>query len=527
MDYDVIVVGAGMAGLTATAYLAKSGFSTLLCEKGPTTGGLVHTFERNGFHFDGGIRAMENSGIILPMLKHLGLDVAFVRNRVSIGIEDRIIKVDSVEAVSDYETLLTDLYPESAADIAVIVAEIRKIMHYMDIQYGIKNPVFLDPRADRDYFIKAILPWMVKYAVTIGKVNALKEPVVTFLGRFTHNQSLIDIITQHFFRETPAYFALSYFSLYLDYFYPLGGTGTFATELTKFVLAHQGTIKTNTEIVSVDPEHHRVTDAAGNTTTYKTLIWAADLKTLYRCIDVENLGDDQVRRATQLRRDLVLSKTGGDSVLTIYLELDLDPSVFADTITEHFFYTPTREGQSQAGPLPTGQTREAIEAWLTRFLALTTYEISCPALRDPALAPPGKTGLIVSLLFDYGLTEQIRDMGWYDDFKKFAESTVVAILDRSVFPGLSGAVCNRFSATPLTISQIAGTSDGAITGWAFTNRPMPAENRLLKVTNSVRTPMPDILQAGQWTFSPSGLPTAILTGKLAADQATKALQRQR
>jgi len=118
-------------------------------------------------------------------------------------------------------------------------------------------------------------------------------------------------------------------------------------------------------------------------------------------------------------------------------------------------------------------------------------------------------------------------MGWYDDFKKFAESTVVAILDRSVFPGLSGAVCNRFSATPLTISQIAGTSDGAITGWAFTNRPMPAENRLLKVTNSVRTPMPDILQAGQWTFSPSGLPTAILTGKLAADQATKALKRQR
>ncbi len=143
------------------------------------------------------------------------------------------------------------------------------------------------------------------------------------------------------------------------------------------------------------------------------------------------------------------------------------------------------------------------------------------------MAPPGKTGLIVSLLFDYGLTEQIRDMGWYDDFKEFAESSIISILDRSVFPGLREAVCDRFSATPLTISQVAGTSDGAITGWAFTNTPMPAEHRLLRVAGSVRTPIPDILQAGQWTFSPSGLPTAILTGKLAADQATKALRRRR
>jgi hypothetical protein len=39
--------------------------------------------------------------------------------------------------------------------------------------------------------------------------------------------------------------------------------------------------------------------------------------------------------------------------------------------------------------------------------------------------------------------------------------------------------------------------------------------------------VPGILQAGQWTFSPSGLPTAILTGKLAADAAQAALKRAR
>ncbi len=79
--------------------------------------------------------------------------------------------------------MLTDLYPESRSEIAEIVAQIRKIMHYMDIQYGIDNPIFLDPKEDREYFIKAILPWMFKYALTIGKVNALKEPVVGYLRR--------------------------------------------------------------------------------------------------------------------------------------------------------------------------------------------------------------------------------------------------------------------------------------------------------------------------------------------------------
>ncbi len=57
---------------------------------------------------------------------------------------------------------------------------------------------------------------------------------------------MLDIITQHFFRDTPAFFALSYFSLYLDYNYPLGGTGTLPRKIAALIEAHQGTIRTNT-----------------------------------------------------------------------------------------------------------------------------------------------------------------------------------------------------------------------------------------------------------------------------------------
>ena len=71
--------------------------------------------------------------------------------------------------------------------------------------------------------------------------------------------------------------------------------------------------------------------------------------------------------------------------------------------------------------IPIQAERAEIEKWLEKFFALTTYEISIPVMRDETLAPTGKTGLIVSVLFDYQLTRQIEEMGWYEDFKSLCE----------------------------------------------------------------------------------------------------------
>ena len=86
MRYDVIVVGSGASGLTAAAFLAKQGHSTLLLEKEPQCGGLVNSFTKDGFTFDGGIRALDNAGALFPMLKQLGIEFDFVKNHISVGI---------------------------------------------------------------------------------------------------------------------------------------------------------------------------------------------------------------------------------------------------------------------------------------------------------------------------------------------------------------------------------------------------------------------------------------------------------
>ena len=525
MNYDAIVVGGGIAGLTAAAYLAKAGHTTLLCEKESTCGGLVNSFERDGFVFDGGIRALENSGVLFPMLKHLGLEIEFVKNHVSIGIEDRVIPINTEENLLDYQSLLNELYPDSRDEIGEITAQIRQIMHYMKVQYGIDNPVFLDMKKDRDYMIKVILPWMFKYALTVSKITALNEPVLDFLKRFTRNQSLLDLISQHFFHDTPAFFALSYLTLYLEYHYPLGGTGKLIEKMVAFIESHQGRISTNTEILKIDPQKRIVTDTQGNTHQYRRLIWAADLKTFYRFVDPQDIADEKVKKAIVERRAEIADKSGNDSVFTMYLAVDLDKSYFASKASEHFFYTPSRAGQSQAGPIPINAQRSVIETWLKKYFSLTTYEISIPVMRDNSLAPAGKTGLIVSVLFDYKLTKYIEEMGWYEDFKAFCEECILSTLDGSIYPGIKKAIIYRFSSTPLTMAKVAGNSEGAITGWAFSNHPMPAESRLPRIMNAIKTPVPGVFQAGQWTYSPAGLPISILTGKLAADRVSKELSR--
>ncbi len=525
MEYDAIVVGGGITGLTAAAYLSKAGKSILLCEKEQKCGGLVNTFERDGFIYDGGIRAFENSGVLFPMLRQLGISLDLLPNNISMGIEDKVIRVTPESCVDDYRALLLDFYPDKTEEIEQIITQIRLIMKYMDVQYGIDNPMFLDMKKNQEYMLKKIVPWMFKYAVTAPKISKMTEPVVDFLKRYTHDQSLLDIITQHFFQETPAYFALSYLKLYLDYHYPRGGTGKLVEQLVDLIGENHGVMNTSTRIVEVDIVDKRVKDDQGRWHHYRKLIWAADLITLYRLLDIEKIKDLKTRAMILERQEQFSGKAGNDSVYTIYLGVNLDKAYFAGRCSEHFFYTPSRIGQSAAGPIPLDRDRQEIERWLDEFLKLTTYEISIPALRDSTMAPAGKTGLIVSALFDYRLTKQVEEQGWYEEFKALIEKHMLQVLHETVYPGIAEAVQHVFSSTPLTMAKLTGNHEGAITGWSFTTRPVPAESRIPKIMNAVKTPIPGVYQAGQWTYSPSGLPISLLTGKIAADSVIKDLKR--
>jgi phytoene dehydrogenase-like protein len=70
---DVVVVGGGMAGLTAASYLARAGAEVTLFEKAPDLGGRAASRDVDDFLFNRGIHALYTGGATSRVLRELGI----------------------------------------------------------------------------------------------------------------------------------------------------------------------------------------------------------------------------------------------------------------------------------------------------------------------------------------------------------------------------------------------------------------------------------------------------------------------
>nr|WP_321295633.1 NAD(P)/FAD-dependent oxidoreductase [uncultured Sphaerochaeta sp.] len=519
----IVIVGAGISGLTAATSLAMRGHKVLVLEKQAICGGLVNSFVRDGFLFDGGIRATENAGMIKPMLAELGLDLPLFPSRVSLGVEDRIITADSQESLASYAKLLKELYPESTEDVEKVIKVIGKYDTYMQVLFGSDSPFFKDAKRDLSYFLTTFIVWIFRFLATGAAIMRMQMPMEVFLGKLIGNDSLRDIISQHFFKKTPAFFAMSYFSLYPDYFYPKGGVGRIPAALQSRLEELGSEVRTETEVVGLDASRKVLVDSAGNAYPYDKLIWCADVKHLYRITTWDTFPKSITQKMLK-EKEQVLASRGAESVFTLFLAVDLPPEYFHAISEGHFFYTPSRNGlgelhRSELASLLQGWEtlkREAFYSWLDSFCRLNTYEISIPVLNDSSAAPEGKTGLIASFLFDYELTRRIEAGGWYEEFEQHIKASMIEVLTTSVYPELKEHILFSFSASPLRIERTVGSSEGAIVGWSFEQK-IPLDATMLTMKKAIKSPIPDVFRAGQWTASPAGLPTCIMTARMAAD----------
>ena len=526
-DKKIVIVGAGIAGLTAAAYLSRAKYDVLLIEKNKEIGGLVNTIERDGFFFDTAARSIENSGIVKPFLNDLGIELEIINSPISVGIESDVINIQSEESLDDYKNLLEKLYPEKIEDIQRIVSFMEKMMKDTATLYGIDNPLLKDLKKDIKFLFKELLPYLGKFLLTVRRMNRLDEPVEEFLEKLSSHKPLTDIIDQHFFKNTPTSFAMGYFYVYLDYIYPMGGTGQIPKAIEQKIIEWGGKIQTETEISKIIPSMNQVIDTNGNLYPYDYLIWCADLKTLYKRLNTDNL-DDKISRKIKDQKEKFISHRGADSVFSLFLGVDEPLEKYESISHGHFFYTPSKKGLGELNRSVVkslidnfeNTPKEEILQWLDKFCKLNTYEISIPALRDPSLAPKGKTGLEISVLFDFDLFKKVQEASWYEEFKTEVENRIIETLSNSIYPNIEEKILFRFSFSPLSILNRVGSSEGAIVGWSY-EQPAPVANSLLKIYGSVKTPIPKVLQAGQWTYSPAGIPIAILTGLLAAQKIIK------
>lgn len=80
--YDVIIIGAGIGGLTAGTYLSKKGYKVLILEKHDKPGGYCSSFSRSFFKFDSGAHLLgscNEDDSFGSLLKKLDIQTDFIR----------------------------------------------------------------------------------------------------------------------------------------------------------------------------------------------------------------------------------------------------------------------------------------------------------------------------------------------------------------------------------------------------------------------------------------------------------------
>ena len=146
-SYDAIIFGAGIAGLTAAAYLVLGGARVLVCEQAPKVGGLFNSFERDGFWFDGGIKAIENSGLFLSTLKQLGMQERIKVHKSPIGMitNGKMQLFNAWQDVENYYADLQVLFPDDQKGLLQVEADSKAIFDLLDSLLTFPIPIMDTP----------------------------------------------------------------------------------------------------------------------------------------------------------------------------------------------------------------------------------------------------------------------------------------------------------------------------------------------------------------------------------------------
>ena len=515
--YDVVVIGAGIAGLTAAAYLARGGARVVVCEQDDRAGGYFYSFRREGYLFDAGIKAIENAGIMRPTLAQLGLldKVNLLRSPIALITETDVQPIRSPEDITAYFNSVMAWFPDQREGLTRILRDVQSIATALGALVGMSSASFAATPAEG----RKASGGFGRIAGALARVPAImsltRGTLRGYLEQRLSNPRVVNLLCDVFPDGTTPFFGLAYYSMFLDYYYPQGGMQRVPDVLAAAIREWGGEVRTRSEVLHIGMASGRATGV--------TLADGTEIHAGY----VISCGD--ARRAfTQLLPEgavppqflaTLLKAEPSHSVFTVFLGVDLPAEDLRLQGCPHVFYAPDRNG---VGGTDRQQTAD--------YFARVPQEISVPCIVDAGLAPPGKSGIILSALTtwhyaDHWGTDNGKPTERYEQLRARFASQMVASLEKFI-PGLASRTEFLLTGTPYTLNARTSNYEGAIMGWSYDRTKTLHRGSLLQMAKSVRTPVPNLYMAGHWAFSPGGSPVAVMTGKLAANQILKTTGRK-
>lgn len=493
-DFDAVIIGSGLGGLSCAAAFARQGFKPLVLEQHYIPGGYASCFKRpGGFLFDVSLHSTtvgERGGVwnLIPGFPEIQ-DVEFVPHPhlYRAIFPDYDIRVPQ-KNIKKYEAMLVGYFPEEKEGIEGLFEDMEGLSR--DIaKYSQAGGQVDMSRFPQDY------PYLFKsYTKTWGGMVDAR----------IKNPKLKAIISAQwgYYGLPPSRLSCFYYALpclgYLQQggYYPKGSSQKISDAFVQFIEDKGGTVKLRAradKILVKDHAAYGVRTSDG--TEYKARVVVSNANaydTFLHMIDEKEALQDYVAKFDEYSVSL--------ASFQIFLGLNKDLVGELGIEDSEIFYA--ADYDDDAG----------YKALLEADVENSSYGLMLYDNLYEGYSPEGKNTINILILQGYSHWEKYEKDYWEGNKKEYrAEKERMADIlikkvEETVLPGLSEAIAIKEIGTPLTNVRYTRNYRGAMYGWDQTMNNTGA-NRVPHAT-----PIDNLYLAGAWTRPGHGYGAVVPSG---------------
>ena len=471
----VIVVGAGIAGLTAAFYAQRSGFDVTLIEQHNIVGGMCTSWRRKGYLFEGAIHWMTGSSPKTEIYK-LWKETGALSDNVRVLLPDPFFSIEhGGQVLSLFRNIdktiehLIKISPEDEANLQKMARDVKKLskmqMPITDVK-GVKseNPKRISFGAMINML--SVLPTINR----LGKISCFD-----FAAKFKHPgmQQLFSFMSEY--DASSFMFTLATLNSG-DGGYPESGSLSMTNRMAQTFTEMGGTLLLNTKVHKVNIDNGVV---IGVSLGKESLDADAVIVTQETIAALDNLFDVSIND-----KWLIDLRTSVKPAICTFVGVGVSAEL-ADT--------------------PEWELDEPIKFANQSISRLGFYNYS----GYEGYAPIGGTALTTAFLGDtYDFWKQAKTEGRYEDEKQLLAAQIKKAINKK-FPQSEGKIDVIDIATPLTYERYTGAYRGS---WMVIKEP----GDQLKQYPGFSEEVDGLYFAGHRLMTPGGLPVALVSGRRAA-----------